>query len=285
VEIASPPSGPYLLVEELCSGDRLLRSGASSPARRLFGAIGRGEVLPTYAEADLVLEAPAPPGWGPRKVGRFELPALSALSDSRVNSVTGHQRCSPLQVLEDGVPLPEGHASTVEQVSSGPGRFRHDPTGLVFSSSDGRPPAQNPERYRLALNPDRRCGGSAWWVYPGDEVRFLLDPDAISALPAGADTLELSGHPLGEGTGMLTVHADADGTRVMEERVEVASLAGASARMALPLPHPLPAELEVRLLLDRAAPFLLLSSLSIERSALCDGAAAPAAASAAVDSP
>lgn len=103
-------------------------------------------------------------------MGLMEVRDLHAVSDAATLPISPmRSRCSPIRVLEDGVPLPAHHESCKERFRNGPqGRVCHGPNDqLVFTTSDLQTIPSH--AYTLALDPDRACLASRW-LYPGDRL-------------------------------------------------------------------------------------------------------------------
>jgi hypothetical protein len=130
-------------------------------------------------------------------VGLFSTEGLNFLSDPEtVRRSRFADRCSPLRVLEDGVPLPEHNVPCEELLELGQGRVCHIRDKLMFAPEDNTSPVTNGRKYTLALDPDRSCEAGTW-LYPGDRVRFPIRTQDLDALARGARTLKIEAHDLG----------------------------------------------------------------------------------------
>jgi hypothetical protein len=119
----------------------------------------------------------------------FASDSFSFLSDLATVGVTPHtSRCSPLRVLEDGVPLGQPNVSCDEAWRQGYGRTCHTPERLYFTTPDDSDPFTNGRDYTIGLDPDRACD-SAVWLYPHDKMRLTVREGELAGVMGGASTL------------------------------------------------------------------------------------------------
>jgi len=138
------------------------------------------------------------------------------------------RRCSPVQVLEDGVPLPIGNVACDEVRKHGMGRFCHTNSRIAFSASDDTHALDNGRTYTLALDPNRSCYGSQW-LYPNDQLRVNVASEELAELRRGARSVTLRGadrSSLGEDAPVswLTVRIRVNERVRMEQTVSVDQL-------------------------------------------------------------
>ncbi|MBX2798269.1 MAG: hypothetical protein KTR31_11385 [Myxococcales bacterium] len=129
---------------------------------------------------------------GPGRMPYFAAEQLAFMSDLTTLAVTRHaSRCSPIRVLENGVPLPMPNRTCEETSRHRRGRMCHSDARVYFTSTDDLGPWRNGRRYSLGLDPDRACDG-ARWLYPGDRLRIRVPDADFASLDAGAASLVLS---------------------------------------------------------------------------------------------
>ncbi|MEZ4239444.1 MAG: hypothetical protein R3F59_25460 [Myxococcota bacterium] len=174
-------------------------------------------------------------------------------------------RCSPVRVLEDGAPLPLPNVSCEEVTKHLRGRTCHTPEKLFFTTPDRTDPYLNGRHYRLALDPDRSCGGGLW-LYPGDRARLAARPIDTEALLRGSGALRVAGTPLGpteQENGALKVRVKAANMLRIEQDVPLAQLPGRGAVMSLqPRIGPTPNNVVVEIV-NPTDQFVLLSSVRL----------------------
>ncbi len=222
VRVDVPHDGAWVRIDSLAAGVPARMAwlvgddvDARPPALRLAGGrVVDHRVVPTFPSPPPPLPDAAPIARG-RGQAAFALPALGALADAP-SSPAGLDRlkegaqagndyladvCSPVRVLEDGVPLawPNTFCAHVRQL--GHGRTCHVGDELMFSASDGSDPTTNGRHYTLALAHDRRCALAiqrgrgalydAIWLYPEDLGRWLAPPDRRDRLPTDATAIHI----------------------------------------------------------------------------------------------
>lgn len=208
-------------------------------ARRVLGGVMEdGSARPTYRAAPL-----APPGAqrahepAPGPASRFNTERWAFLSDERlIGESTFGSRCSPLRVLEGGVPLPLPNVPCQDVVRRGHGRTCHGPESILFSARDGSDPDHNGRRYTLALDPARQCDGAAW-LYPKDQLTVDWPADRLAALgERGATTFRFAARYLQHRDAPIHLRLTADGAVRVDETLSSKSLA--AGPMEWPLDPP-----------------------------------------------
>ncbi len=197
------------------------------------------------------------PGFDPEgQAGVFSVPELAHLSDTfTLGATPRHLRCSPVRVLEDGVPLPRHNTGKQEVRASGEGRVVHAGPEVLFTASDSTPPYANGRSYELALDPGRRCDGGVW-LYPFDEARLLVPDDVRASFHRAIRELTLVASPARGAVGPLELQVLAGGQVVLTRELEVSALRAGPVVLSFdpPIPPDLPIELAVR---NRGRGFLL----------------------------
>jgi hypothetical protein len=123
-----------------------------------------------------------------KAVACYSTESFHFLSDKETAPLNpASRRCSPIRVLEDGVPLPIGNVSCEEVRKHGRGRFCHTNSRIAFSATD-----DSSRTYTLALDANRSCYGSQW-LYPKDRLRLDVQPDELAPLRRGARSITLRG--------------------------------------------------------------------------------------------
>jgi hypothetical protein len=226
-------------------GDAVVRLLGAKPDDIAFHAVS--------AMAPPPVAAPAPRR-GPRQSAIFVVPHLRPLADADSTTEAHPHRCSPVRVLEDGVPLSGGHAPCAEVGGVGAGRYCHAGDAVYFSASDGSDPLQNGRVYALDFDPERMCDvlrqavltplRGLLWLYPGDVVALPLTPDDASEigverrrrLLGGIDALDITLERVslgGDGSGDVRVAwgDDAEASRVV-------AVSDRASAVTLTLPSP-----------------------------------------------
>jgi len=262
----TPADGPYLLLTDLVVGDDAVMAGASGPVGARLIGVGRSlEVPPVYAEPPPALIDVEGRLRDPAGVAAtFEAPELDVISDSAVYRATHFKDGSPVQVTEDGAPLPI-KGVCLEVRTEGAGRFCHRGPKIHFSATDDSDPAARPDAYGLRLDPDRRRG-RGWWLYPGDRAVFTPRVKVLRRFPAGADVLEIAAAVLGEPVGVVAVVAMVDDDIALATEVPLTALA--EGPVQLPLPMGSPSSLSLTLALPEGAGWVLLTNVAIQRAPL-----------------
>lgn len=153
-----------------------------------------------------------------RVLGALDAADLDFLSDANTMRVTPlGVRCSPIQVLADGVPLPRPHEACSDKTRGPLGRVCHGPNKrIVFSTLDGEPVARSPVQWSLALDPERSCAGGRW-LYPGDQLTVPLGGRVLDRFREGARTLTLTGAVLDKKPATVTVYLRVDQQVVLRD--------------------------------------------------------------------
>ena len=154
-----------------------------------------GRFVPVDAEVTfkgdppVIPRADRPYTKGRGRVAVFQTDMMGFLSDQATVDMTPYAlRCSPVRVLEDGVPLPMPNRTCEETVKYGDGRTCHMADRLAFTATEDGNPFTNGKSYSLALDPDRSCEGSRW-LYPHDQMRITAPPSERDRLTRGAGVL------------------------------------------------------------------------------------------------
>jgi hypothetical protein len=201
----------------------------------------------------------------------FPAEAFSFLADQTTIDLTPHaSRCSPLRVLEDGLPLPLHNVGCEEVMKHGMGRVCHAPDKVFFTTSDDTNPYATGRDYRLTLDEERSCD-AALWLYPGDRTRLGSRPGELWAMPRGANTLRIAAQDMGSGKRggepYVTVRVRAGNQLRAEQVLSIEELtAGQSLRLDPKIPSASQG-VSVELANDSDR-FLLLTTLVLENRAL-----------------
>lgn len=186
--------------------------------------------------------------------------AFLADVDTLPHSPTG-ARCSPIRVLEDGVPLGPANVRCEELWKLREGRTCHTRSSVFFAASDSSDPLANGRTYTLALDPARSCEESLW-SYPHDSAAVSALPDDAAALPT-TRRLDLRAADVGAsgrgGEPEVRVAVRARGAAVAEQEVSLADLA-AGTRLEFP---PSPTDGLVVTVDNRSDHFLLWQELHL----------------------
>jgi hypothetical protein len=284
LQVAVPSDGPWLLLHHLAIGAPPSTAFLIGRAETLHGTSvrvvgGRVEdtqVRATYANEPVVVPIAPRLRRGGRGTGAFDLRTLIDLSDSEERDDLRPNQCSPLRVLEDGVPLQGAHAPCSDVIALGEGRSCFAAGILIFASTDGTDPVLNGRSYSLALTPRRVCDvmgqknaaflRDSWWLYPEDVAEFQLGAPTLGAFRDGANLLEVEVmphvSPLAE---PLQIVVTADGQTVLDQRWQPEGTMK-RRRISWPLDPPLPVgtqELVVRFINPNDKSFALLTSVTL----------------------
>ncbi len=257
IHVAAPADAPWLLLRRLRFGD------SRDPSTALLTPTPK--VIPLHTSP---LRCGAPPPLGltgapHRGQGPADLPTpdLGFLSVDALADLTGARRNSPVQLLEDGAPLPEGNAPLDEARKGKPGSYVHQIAGFLFTPPDGSDPVTNGRSYTVRLDPERRTMHGRW-LYPGDACAMDIDPKKIrkpvrSLLLSGGTT-----GPVPEGERM-TVRLLA-GERVLVE--ETVDWSRAREGLEWPLAENQKEPLVLELATSAGMPYVFLKLLSVADS-------------------
>ncbi len=250
VILSSPSGGPALLVEHLGlgEGDRreLVVAQATAGSVRLFDDV-------TLVEGGAALSADEPKNVGKSYVITLA-PALSALGNDRLTE-SGRLPCSPLRVADAEGTLPVVKVNELRSGAAGSAASR----GLL---SFNPPVGRAGEGFRLKLDTDRRCRGTRYWIYPGDQLQSAARSVQLKKLGGELGAVLIDAGVLGEGSGSLTVRLSANDT-VFDAELSLAALAAGAHE--LPLPHGLRGDKALSISLSTAsdAPFVLVESVVV----------------------
>jgi hypothetical protein len=284
LRVAVPSDGPWLLLHHLAIGAPPSTAFLIGRAETLHGSSVRivgGRVEDTQVKATYLADPVVVPlvprlRRGGRGTGAFDLRTLIDLSDSEERDDLRPNQCSPLRVLEDGVPLTGAHAPCSDVIALGEGRSCFASGIFIFASSDGSDPVLNGRSYSLALTPRRVCDvmgqknaaflRDSWWLYPEDVAEFQIGAPSLGAFRDGANVLEVEVMPhvapLAE---PLQIVVTADGQTVLDQRWQPEGTMK-RRRIAWPLSPPLPVgtrELVVRFTNPNDKSFALLTSVTL----------------------
>lgn len=286
VEVAK--GGPFLWLRNLAIGASPYTTHVIGRSDTLFGTSARlvggrqsdTGVISQFAAAppSLVIDAPLRPA--PRGTASLALPGFAALADAPDQRTSKVDRCSPLRVLEDGVPLPGPQVPCLEMANLKEGRSCHAGGAMFFAASDSTNPATNGRRYTVGLDPSRVCERRAeventtpmrdlLWLYPGDRVEIVAPAAQLQTFRRGADLFEIAADPfLARPGARLHVALYAAGRLVREEDVTAGEDGAREFRRRL-LDPPLPPMLDdIRLVVSNTDPdaWWLLVSASVSES-------------------
>lgn len=295
--IVVPPEGGPLLVHHLAVGAPPTTTALLGKTETLYGASVRivgGRVDDTggrvsYAAPPSLAPIPVTPRAAPRNMGAIALPKLSDLADAEEKDASRASSCSPVRVLEDGVPLPLPHELCYDVLTKGGGRSCHAGSTLYFASPSGGAPVDNGRTYTLGLDPDRSCATlvqqqaatlrGSYWLYPGDVATFSPETDRLKAFRDGASLLLLEVIPhVGTEVSPLEVELLV-GDRVVVSRSWTPSGVRRASVLRLPIDPPLPpwpGEVRLRVRNPSDTAFQLVTMVALEETP-SQGGAAPVA--------
>ncbi|MDP2307096.1 MAG: hypothetical protein Q8P18_13815 [Pseudomonadota bacterium] len=263
VEVRSPADGPWLLV-------RRVVAGTEAAPWHLVGDADTGHAA-DFLKGEATVAA-APPDIGTlgkieamkEGVWRFDTSALTAPDAEAIAAVSGINRCSPVRIAEDGVPLAVPNIG-VPKLAQTAGAYAHTAAGILFTTSDRTAPDTNGRTYTASLDAARTCLRSRW-LYPGDAVRFRLGAPQLRELEDGATHLQLTAVALGgaDPAAAMTARLFVAGVEVSTQTVPMSSLG--AAPLEWPLAAPIPpddADVVVELSTPAGAPYALVTALSL----------------------
>lgn len=238
------PSGPFEVAIDVPAGGRPVRVVGLALGRRAWRTFLEGDAPhldgrqlallgATRLEAGRVVDDSLHPVYGgpptrvpgedrpvldlPDHVAAFATENWAFLSDEAMMGATRFRsRCSPLRITEDGVELPHANVPCLEVSREGHGRSCHTTDRIFFTASDGSDPFTNGRTYRLVLDPDRRCDGSAW-IYPTDTLRLTIPAERTAELTDGAAWAVLDAKYLNFRKSSLQIRWWVDGRPVVDE--------------------------------------------------------------------
>ncbi len=264
-EVRSPPDGPWLLV-------RRVVAGTEDAPWHLLGSADTGRAVDLFkGEVAWAAEPPPVGALGsvePAKDGtwRIDTSALTAPDSEAITRGSGINRCSPVRLFEDGVPLAVPNVGLAKLPTTA-GAYAHTSAGVLFTTPDGTSPLTNGRTYTAALDPKRVCLTSRW-LYPGDHARFRVGPRQLGGLGAGATTLHLTGVSFGDTDAVLTVRVLVGGRELLATAVPLATLHAAPSDWTLPAPVDRDAEeVVVELSTPPDAPFTQITELALTEPA------------------
>ncbi|MBN1337264.1 MAG: hypothetical protein JXB39_14995 [Deltaproteobacteria bacterium] len=263
LEIRSPVHGPWLALRRLGFGTgdaEYLYVGAEPPDRV---PLARRSTTPSGS----VLSLPTPSGLRVEDGrGVLDLPGTLVFAEDRTQSILGvTARCSPVVLLEDGVPLAEAHASNVRLAQATAGVYQHVGETLRFRASDGSDPLGHAWTVRLA---DSRICARYTWILPGDTLVAQAYPGRLNRLRRPLKSLWLRGAPPPqEGPWTLSVTVRTRERSFFEQEIRIADL-GELRRFPLDPPVALPPrDLEVEIVSPPDAPPVLLDMILVAEDA------------------
>ncbi|MCB9665357.1 MAG: hypothetical protein H6732_14695 [Alphaproteobacteria bacterium] len=243
LSVHSPAGGPWVSLDAVSVGEPpLLRSVIGSPddlagasVRLIGGQLEDTALDARFASPPVAVEAGAPRR-GPRRTLILPVRPYVGLADGATPHLGVPHKCSPLRVLEDGVPLALPQSVCEDVANLGSGRTCHAAHELYVSSSDGTDPFTNGRTYSLALEPSRLCDRlnqpdttplrGSLWIYPHDHARIAAPPERMEDFLDGANRLELVVDPYLAPPGAELVVRVRVGDRVALERVLKAGSGG-----------------------------------------------------------
>jgi hypothetical protein len=234
-----PPDGGALLLQNLAVGlpprtthliglPELL---TGSSIRLVGGKVEDTHVEPEFAGPPPTIEQPTEIRRGPRGLGMMSLPTWAPVADAPHVRALLPNACSPLRVMEDGVPLPLHHSTCHDLAELKAGRSCHAGNVMYFAASDSSNPVTNGRTYGLQLDASRLCDRKnqadttplrgVIWIYPGDTVTLRFPPDRLAGFRDGANKLELELEALRAGPeDTLDISFTSGGRRVVDHVLE-----------------------------------------------------------------
>jgi hypothetical protein len=307
--IEVPAGGPMVMLHHLAIGAPPSTAFVLGEAESLHGIgirVVGGRVEDTQHKG--VFEAAPPPLPGQPRLrraarndssneGLFQLEKLVDLADSNGRDDQKPNKCTPVAILEDGVPLGEPHSACSDVFTKGQGRTCFAGETFIFAASDDTDPMSNGRTYTAALTPRRLCDVYAqkqtaflrdsWWFYPGDAGSFTLTPEETSVFRDGPNLLEVEVMPHVaemESPVHVTLY---QGDRVVLDKTFIPDATLKRRRIAWKIDPPLPprpGELRVRIENTSKKSFPLLTSLTLAESYEVSGNAASAGTESAIPS-
>lgn len=278
-----PEGGPWIRVTGVAVGRRDGRTvvsgtpaGVDGASARLLGVVTERDgqrvdatVLPTWPDPpDKVPHDGKKTDLPGRRLAQFDTPRWQFLSDEYLMGQSAFgSRCSPLRVTEDRVPLARPNVPCVEVQRFGEGRTCHTPDALVFAASDGTDPARNGRKYRMVLDPERRCD-TAVWLYPKDRFTVRWPADRLAAFERGATHFTLGARYLQKRPAKIRVVLRVDGEVRLDTEIQGRDLYDRPAEFRLDPPLP-PGTTDVELEVENLEhTFYLVEELALSEGPL-----------------
>jgi hypothetical protein len=257
--LRSPADGPFLLVSSLSvhGADEALELHGDAPDGALLeaaGGAGMGNKRVLVRNWDgsqfKFMKEPRPVKGlkGPSRikggVGRFDAPDLAVVSEPAVRARLLRSRVTPIEVLEDGVPL--AHAPCAQVRKGKAGSFCHFKAAIFFNSTDGADVVDGGHTYTVRLREDRATRRGVW-VYPGDTLKIASRARDGGPLVGPAKQLRIEGAGFG-GTPISDVTttggdtplyvwlADSTGTVHLDTTVPMSAWSEGALTLDLPTP-------------------------------------------------
>lgn len=214
LSVSSPANGPWVYLHHLAVGVAPSTTYLLGAAETIHGASVRligGRYEDLRSKPSFAADPPAFPVQprlrpGGRKVAWFSMPKFTDLADAVDADHARPNRCSPVRVLEDGVPLKQPHAVCYDVMTKGAGRSCFAGDQLHFAASDDSNPVTNGRKYTIDLDPKRLCETlgqkkattlrDSLWMYPGDVVELRAPPNRMQSFHLGPNVLDLETMPV-----------------------------------------------------------------------------------------
>lgn len=223
--VTVPEGGAWLRVTGLALGARAARTHVVGDATGVDGASARllgvePVIAPVWPDAP----GPVPMAFDvvdePGRIARFDTPKWDFLSDEHLMGQSAFgSRCSPLRVTEDGAPLPLPNEPCADVERQGRGRTCHTPDAVRFTAGDGSDPARNGRKYKMILDPQRRCD-LAVWLYPKDRFVATWPAAQLAGFARGATHFTLAARYLQKRKAEIRVILRVDGEVRVDETLD-----------------------------------------------------------------
>ncbi len=209
LSIAVPPDAPWVRLHNLAIGVPPATSQVIGTEETLHGASirvvgGRSEdthTRPRFASAPPPFPTQPKVRKGAREMGLLSMPKYAELADAVESDSARPNRCTPVQVLDEGVPLPLPHSVCYDVMTKGAGRSCFAAEQFFFAPADGTDPTRNGRTYEVRLDPGRVCETwsqkkattlrDSFWLYPGDVLTLDVPARRTEAFDNGANVLEV----------------------------------------------------------------------------------------------
>jgi hypothetical protein len=269
LQINVPEEGPFLAIKKLAfgEGDRqdVLVGGEPPFTIRLL----------EYAPKEL----PAPPVIGAagaitEKGGiyRMALPWAAPFASDRLSKELKMRGCSPLRMLEDGVPLPSPNAGFKAVKEEGGGKYLHQGSEFLFSTPDNSDPRSNGRSYTVGLDASRDCRRQRW-LYPGDTLLFAPPGSQTARLRGPVRSLAIQATTTGDPTDPtpITLVLKDKNQEYLRVEIPLSQLFTGTVAWDLETPIPLRApDISVSLKLPEGAPLVLVTLLTISEGSAAE---------------
>ena len=269
LSLSTPEDGPFLLLSMLAlrnGPDASFLIGGPDDMTSSLRFLTMSTVEITYDEPAKLIAAVEP------VIESTQLPYIpvdgyaAVASDALIKWARAHETgievpnartmasCSPLQLWEDGVPMPQvEQPQRLRQVEESSYASMGD--RLYFRTSDGKPADHV---YKAALRRKRWCRKHLSWLYPGDRASMALIE--AGRLHGGAAEIVVSGFVFGDPEALIGVKMLRGDEVILDTKIRAGDLERES-NLKLPLVprlQPAPKDLRLEWSVPPDGPFILL---------------------------